>query len=376
MSSVSFSGKFPIGAWISPPPAVASYGKSFIEDEYFRLAADAGLNCLYALYENLQDNREETIKALKLCEKYGIYYLLNDKTMRADDFDEQAFARSAEMYSPYSSFAGLHVKDEPGIVQFDMLKRKKDAFEKIFSEKLFYVNLLPSYATPYQLKNGMWTEEDKAARAEYGNYIDEFLKTVAPRFLSYDFYPMEGEFPNIKEGYFENLSLISEKAQTANIPFWVFIQVCAFNPNVRVPNAAEIFWQVNTALAYGAKGIQYFTYFQPADSVYETFRGGMISDKGRPTASYDAVKKINKHLSACGNILIDARLTKVEHGDFLISEFDDGKKKYSYIVNLSLTEEKTVRINDCVAVVRGETVRGNTFTLGAGEGILTVLKGE
>ncbi len=48
-------------------------------------------------------------------------------------------------------------------------------------------------------------------------------------------------------------------AQEANIPFWTFVQTCSFNSGRRIPTEADILWQVNTALAYGAKGIQYFT---------------------------------------------------------------------------------------------------------------------
>lgn len=174
----------------------------------------------------------------------------------------------------------------------------------------------------------------------------------------------------MKEGYFENLQLVAECATAANLPFWVFIQACAFQPHVRVPNAAEIFWQVNTALAYGAKGVQYFTFVQPADSEFETFRGGMIDRKGNVTEIYEAVREIDRHVLACGEYLLHANPVSVAHGEFLESKFVGGSGTFKYIVNVSLTQKKELHLPACRAIVRGERVEGSRFILAPGEGVL------
>lgn len=300
-------GRFPIGAWLSPPPKVKGYKKSFAKKRYFKLAKEAGLNAMYAMYENIGDHEAEVIEILKICDELDLSYLLNDNSFRNDKFDYGNFLKNYLKYKDYKSFAGLHVKDEPGVLFYENLKEKKGIFEKHLPDKVFYVNLLPIYATPYHLLNGMWTAEDPSAEMDYETYIDKFIEVVEPEFLSYDFYPCVGEFPRLEKDYFYQLELISKKAAAADLPFWVFIQVCSFNKDVRIPEKSEIFWQVNTALAYGAKGIQYFTFMTPPDNELECFSGSMLDIDGNKNASYEHVKEMNKQLATVGSILLGAK---------------------------------------------------------------------
>jgi hypothetical protein len=72
----------------------------------------------------------------------------------------------------------------------------------------------------------------------------------------------------------------------------VFIQTLAYN-NHREPTAAELLWQVNISLAYGAKGIQYFTYWTPEAARGEGFGPALITVDGKRTSRYYAAKEIN-----------------------------------------------------------------------------------
>jgi len=101
--------------------------------------------------------------------------------------------------------------------------------------------------------------------------------------------------------YFLNLSMVCSAARRHGIPAWCFIQNCSWSPNVRVPGEAEILWQVNTALAYGIRGIQYFTFWQPmADG---TWQGGMISPAGEKLPQYDYVSHANRQIQLCQHLL-------------------------------------------------------------------------
>jgi hypothetical protein len=50
----------------------------------------------------------------------------------------------------------------------------------------------------------------------------------------------------------------------------------------RPPDEAEIFWEINVALAYGVKGIQYFTYWTPSDPDVE-LKNALITRDGAQT---------------------------------------------------------------------------------------------
>ena len=73
----------------------------------------------------------------------------------------------------------------------------------------------------------------------------------------------------ITSDYFYNWAVIREYSLKFGVPSWVFIQSVDFDGSQvglaqrRRPTEAEILWQINVSLAYGAKGIQYFTYWTP-----------------------------------------------------------------------------------------------------------------
>ena len=90
--------------------------------------------------------------------------------------------------------------------------------------------------------------------------------------LSFDHYPFfqpdpNGRFGNIsKAGFVANLATVRRAALGASIPFWVAIRVVPIPFGVvggvvaqYDPSEAQLRWQAFTALAYGAKGIIYFT---------------------------------------------------------------------------------------------------------------------
>ena len=90
--------------------------------------------------------------------------------------------------------------------------------------------------------------------------------------LSFDHYPFfqpdpDGRFGNIsKAGFVANLATVRRAALGASIPFWVAIRVVPIPFGVEGgvvaqydPSEAQLRWQAFTSLAYGAKGIIYFT---------------------------------------------------------------------------------------------------------------------
>lgn len=392
-----------IGAWIAPP----HFGdKNFIDDGQFRRLKESGINTIYSLYERLPEDEEDVLKTLGLCEKYGIGYLVID-----DDFSLKGNGTgvNAHIYENRSAFVGILVCDEPGAEHFDKLKQLKKSFDATFRDKLFYVNTLPSYSQPEQLLSGAarWREDGSpAGERAYLDYVDGYFEKVSPEVFSLDYYPMEGDFPNIKDGYFRQLSLARAYTARRNIPFWVFIQTCSWSASSRVPKKSEVFWQVSTALAYGARGIQYFTYFLPlevsAGSGDVSFTGSMIDADGQKTELYDIVRLCNAHLHKAAPILMESEFRGVQvfgecpievpacdlasggveslsGGSFLCGSFTRAGQSAFYIVNLSLTETSRAaatlseeREYVLLRKARKRKFSGRSFSavLGPGEGIL------
>jgi hypothetical protein len=180
------------------------------------------------------------------------------------------YVRARDAYGPYSSLAGFNFYDEPGAGWFATLAKALAISRELAPQLLPYINLLPSDDPSY-----------------YRNFVD----VVKPSLISFDRYPLLSEGRE-DANYFHNWAIVRDAALHGDIPSWVFIQTLAYN-NHREPTAAELLWQVNISLAYGAKGIQYFTYWTPEAARGEGFGPALITVDGKRTPRYDAAKQIN-----------------------------------------------------------------------------------
>jgi hypothetical protein len=135
------------------------------------------------------------------------------------------------------------------------------------------------------------------------------METVQPRLLSFDHYALvgAGERPT----YFENLEVIRREARRAQTPFAAILLVTPHGP-YRDPTEAELRWQVYTALAYGARGILYFTYWTPRDPTWN-FYNGILDEHGRRTVHYEQVQRLNAELHALAPTLARLRSEGVYH---------------------------------------------------------------
>lgn len=100
----------------------------------------------------------------------------------------------------------------------------------------------------------------------------------------------EGE--NQEDGinlYFHNLDAMNALCKERDIPFYISL-LSVGHWHQRVPTEDDIRWQMNTALAHGARGILWFYFYQPK---YEpSFRNGPFYGKDfEKTAMFDAIAR-------------------------------------------------------------------------------------
>lgn len=289
---------FPIGLWVTPPV-------EHITMERYREIKEAGITFLTGFRE--WEGGEEAIqKSLDYADANGLKVLVRDPQLNALPMNE--LGKIKELIAPYTShpaYMGHVFYDEPSIRQFEELSAKKEEYKKHAPEGLAYVNMFPTYASLGQ-KGGTYTE-----------YLEQYFQKFDPEVLSYDHYPFltqsKESRSDITEDYFYNLELIRSTALENDVPFWLFIQTLSFNLSHRDPTEEEIRWQVYTSLAYGAKGIQYFTYWTPKPGGGETFGSGMIDLDGNRTKHYDEVKRLNAEVQEIGPKLLDLRSEGVIH---------------------------------------------------------------
>ncbi|MCG3150151.1 MAG: hypothetical protein PCFJNLEI_03629 [Verrucomicrobiae bacterium] len=234
---------------------------------------------------------------------------------------------------------GVYLRDEPGAQNFPDLARQVAARP----HALCYINLFPNYATPAQLQ-----------AASYEEYLETFVTTVRPQFISYDHYALfeDGSFGG---GYFPNLEAVRAQAVRSGLPFWNIVLSNAHYQYAE-PTPAGLRLQLFTTLAYGARGISYYTYFTPPTGNY---RLGPIDPDGRKSPTWFMLREVNQQLHQLGPTYVTLTslnvfhhpnvpagsqglassqwLTELTGNDLLVGEFVDPQgRPFVLVVNKSL----------------------------------------
>jgi hypothetical protein len=79
-----------------------------------------------------------------------------------------------------------------------------------------------------------------------------------------------------------------------------------------VATTAHLRVQVYSILAYGARAVQYFTYWTPKADTWN-FHDGPLTHEGKRTAVYDRVKEVNREVQALRGVFLGAEVQSVGH---------------------------------------------------------------
>lgn len=277
--------EFLISYWHGPPPGEERFAE--IAEANFTVAMCGGGNT-----------------ALDLAEKNGLKVLLQDRRITAKNFRQEGFEEGLDAviadYAAHPALWGYFVIDEPNASQFENLAAINRHLLKKDPKHTPFINLFPTYASQEQLGN-----------PTYKDHVASFIQTVEPKLLSYDHYALVGG--GLRPDYFENMEIIRQQALEHRIPF-SFILLSVPHFGYRDPTEEDLRWQVNTALAYGARGIMYFTYSSLPDTEhYKGWGDAIIARDGSRTPKYEEVKQINGELKRLGPTFMRLTSTAVYH---------------------------------------------------------------
>jgi glycosyl hydrolase family 42 (putative beta-galactosidase) len=343
-----------------------SYDKNFTKDSLsFLKAKNAYFNLLTGpqYYMGARDFSMMD-RTLKLAEKYNMHLLVIDSRMRIADtsFNEDTALKIISHFKSLNSkaFEGYYILGEVFQKFTPQIKKWTAFFKKNDPDKLVYYYLLPSYA---------FNSKD-----EYKAYVNNLYedKASASNVIAYDYYPFNknGE---LKNSYFYNLDLISKKAGAR--PFWSYI-LSTSTPNFSDPTAYQLSFSVFCPLAYGAKGIIYFTYETIPARYGVKFGEAIIDSNGNTTKKYSIVKNINEYVSkVIGPVIMNStrigtfhtsqnsnnetlsksqvlssNFLKIDNPNILVGVF---KSKTSALRYLLLVNKKNDKLNDIHLSLQG-----------------------
>jgi len=279
----------PITYWCEPPA----------DDARYKEAADCGFNLAFNGEPNL---------ALK----YGMKCLVADpRIAKAVDKPgpdtDRGLDEAVQQYAGHPAFWGFYLLDEPGAGKFADLAHVNQHLLNKAPHGVPFINLFPTYASEKQL-----------GTKTYQEHIERFMTEVKPRVLSYDHYAL------LKDGkeradYFLNMEIIRQGGLKYDVPYW-YIFLITPHYSYRDPSESDLRWQVYTSLAYGYKGLCYFTYWSVKA---EGFGESIIDLKGNRTPRYDLARKVNAEVNTLSPELAALKSTAVYH---LADKLPDGTR--------------------------------------------------
>ena len=249
-------------SWTLEPFMISAWGEP-TDDASAAVFADSGLNTVMAKAENLD-----------LCRKHGLRAIVMDGTPEL-----------ATKHRDDPAVWGWYVRDEPKAEEFVVVADPVAKFQAADPNHPAYVNLMS------------WMD------------LDQYFATVKPLFLSYDFYQWWWGSAN----YCGRLQAHRAAALKAKVPLICWIEA---NSDPRwewgkpgattLPdNPPKLRQSVTLALAYGVRGIQWFT-------------AGLMIGKdaaGHPALneSGQQIRAINRDIAAMGPTLLGLQSTAVYH---------------------------------------------------------------
>lgn len=335
---------------------------------------------------------------LDLVSEVGLQCLVFDRSVHVSDTEAQLdqaeidkrVEAAVKRVANHKAAYGYVLRDEPGANAFPGLGRYVAAFKKYSPDALAYINLFPNYASPGQMN-----------APTYEDYLETFVKTVQPKFLSYDHYALMDD-GTLRDGYFQNLEAMRKASLKHNLPFWNCVLSCA-HFNYAEPTPAGFRFQAYTTLAYGGRGLSYFLY---AGSHTGNYRLSPIDPFGHKTPTWDMLRDVNLQIhrigpvyvtlksinvfhhpevpEGCSGIATSKLLQSVEGGNLLVGEFEGpGGQPYVMIVNKDLHKSTPIEVKFKqegqilkVNQYSGDTYgfRGEDYWLAAGQGALLTVK--
>ena len=273
---------FPIGLFWPPHPFQTTLAR-------YQEITEAGFTFL--ITGNYQFDQRSTNYALGMADQVGLKVLVaddprvgalaqyltvtDDRTVPSSITTADATSwvgSSLDGYAGHPSFAGFNLYDEPAQARFPNVGALTGIVRQLAPALLPYSNL------------------NRGNGAAYARFVQTYVDTVQPPLISFDRYPILTD--GIDINYFDTWAIIRNASLNSGLPAWTYIQSTGYNGH-RIPTASQLAWQINVSLAYGCKGIQYFTYWTPDPARGEGYTQALITTDGRRTPLYDAAKALN-----------------------------------------------------------------------------------
>lgn len=285
------NGRFPIAGWCAPPVRETS-------DARYAEYAGAGFTVVLPALEDPYQLRTN-LDRLEVARRHDLFVVIRDTRVHGDEAYRPGWRDDVDQvvaaYSKHPALLAYFLADEPQPIGFPSLAVLTRRFAARDSLHPALVNLLGAPKGSYQ---GL----------SFSAYLRRFRDLVQPALFAFDQYPLEekGDAPDL----FAAPDTVRATAGPA--AYWQVLQLTPHGP-YRPLTESEMRWQANLALAWGARGIVWFTYWTPNPAEALHYRDGPIAYDGSRNPTYERITRVNRELEPLGQELSALRLVTVAH---------------------------------------------------------------
>lgn len=257
-------------------------------------------NLAYSLNYDVSRSRPEQMHAyLDACAQRGIQTTVVDSRMGfrtllrlGEEEYERGVKECIREFGEHPAVFGFMVGDEPNKNTVEAAIRSIQIVQK-YTDKPALTNFFPYWM------NG---EKDFAGVMgvdgfQYEALLDDFIERSGLKILAYDCYSQvlsrESERDFGVRAYFKNLNFFRRIAKKHNIPCWTSLETIGYW-EFRIPSKTDLLWQLNTAVAHGMKGIQWFEIYEMEHPYGEEWCGYPRNKFGERTEQWYHLRDVNR----------------------------------------------------------------------------------
>ena len=300
VSAIVLAATLPILGWWGIPEDKATV-------ERYQEAQQAGFTVLM----QGASSPEKTHELLERAQRAGIKLSVFFPEIGRDNMEE-AIAKLKN----HPALFMWHIKDEPKYKDFEWVAKTIRRIDAADGRHPCYVNHIADASVSMGVP-------------DYAAYMERMLREFKPKLISADFYPCRladttralpyrdtGNDVYVCPTWYRQLEYLSGLARREKLPLALFacdVAHYVIDYVYPVPTVAMLRLQMYSNLAYGARMLQYFTYWNPYSKTRLKFHESIIREDGTRSPVYDRVRQVNRELQARAFVFMDAELVSVAH---------------------------------------------------------------
>jgi len=284
--------------------------------ERLKEAREAGLTGLKCMVRAPED----ALAALDAAQAAGIRLCLRSKALRGTSEEAAALVNAVK---GHPALGWYDLVDEPRAQTFATHGARMAEIQALDPVHPVFVNW---YGRVHR-RHEHWYGEGVTT---YEEYTRRAVEAMPYKILSFDQYPVmnPGLFPKqpfrpatgpclIATNWYHTLETVRDVAKERSVPFWAYAlsRTLRHQPghDYPVPTVAHMKLQHYSNLAYGAQGLQYYSYSFSPKRTKNMSHACPLDTEGRRTTVYDRLKETNRDLAARLFVFDGCDVLKVRH---------------------------------------------------------------